>query len=174
MVSYLLAVRRGPAPAMGPLVPCGAFYQTVTPQDNDAPDTSPADDAFYKACKPAGLFDDEQLNRLDPALGSGGTSAWFHARLKKDGTPHPSGHDGVPPEAFRQLLELAETVIASLARQIVSGVIAPNPYRLNSVTTCRFCAFKSLCPFDRLYGPWRKKIPALSGRRALNFVLETT
>ena len=173
LVSYLLAVRRGPAPAMGPLVPCGAFYQTVTPQDNDAPDASPADDAFYKACKPAGLFDDEQLNRLDPALGSGGTSAWFHARLKKDGTPHPSGHDGVPPEAFRQLLELAETVIASLARQIVSGVIAPNPYRLNSVTACRFCAFKSLCPFDRLYGPWRKKIPALSGRRALNFVLET-
>ena len=85
-----------------------------------------------------------------------GTGDWFPIKLTKDGPPAKSGHDGITAEQFAQLLAIARKTMERLADEILSGSTGPAPYQSGKITACKHCDFKALCPFDRVYGQYRK------------------
>ncbi|HVS72123.1 MAG TPA: PD-(D/E)XK nuclease family protein [Phycisphaerae bacterium] len=137
-------------------IPLGIRQKSV-PAPEDAPDQN--SDAFYQQFqKPRGIVDESAAHLLDhailPSEDAGDKSNWFNIGYKKDGGI-PKNSDMLPHQDFQLLLDFARWKVASLAAELVSGKIAPSPYRSRGQAPCTDCQFSSLCPFDPSTDPYR-------------------
>ncbi|HVX84006.1 MAG TPA: PD-(D/E)XK nuclease family protein [Phycisphaerae bacterium] len=148
-------------------IPLGIRQKSV-PAPEDAPDQN--SDAFYQQFqKPRGIVDESAAHLLDhailPSEDAGDKSAWFNIGYKKDGGI-PVHSDMLPHDDFQLLLDFARWKVASLAAELVSGKIAPSPYRSRGQAPCTDCQFSSLCPFDPTTDPYRD-LPHIPPRETL-------
>ena len=104
-------------------------------------------DAFdYKA---RGIFDGSYFKHLDKNINSGWSKFYNFGVTKGDeqyGYYTSSG--SLKPDDFNRILELARDKIISLAKEILSGKITVNPYRLGQESPCEYCDYLSVCRFD--------------------------
>lgn len=159
LVGYLLAMQNAKRPDGTAIQPVGAFYQFVRAKPaamKKGQAISPADAQYYKQCQPRGLFDSDFSDALESGSIENRKGDWFPIKLTKDGPPAKSGHDGITAEQFAQLLAIARKTMERLADEILSGSTGPAPYQSGKITACKHCDFKALCPFDRVYGQYRK------------------
>ena len=84
------------------------------------------------------------------ARGLGGdyaSSSVIPVSINRDGSlSKRSG--AVSPADFSFLLSYAERMTGDLAREIMTGKTAPDPWMSGNTTACDYCAFRSVCGFD--------------------------
>ncbi len=174
LIGYLLALQNARLPNDTAIQPAGAFYQFVRAKPTAMKETqaiSPADAQYYKACLPRGLFVSDFSNLLESDLVLNDRGNWFPIKFTKGGPSARSGHDGVSAKQFAQLLAIARKTMERLVDDILSGSTAPSPFQCGAKTACAHCDFKALCPFDRLYGHYRKIPSGSVGIKAIESVL---
>ena len=75
---------------------------------------------------------------------------------KKDGS-FTAASSVVTPEDYSALRSYANDKIREFGRKILEGDIAVDPYEKGQTSSCKYCAYKSICGFD-------KKIPGYDMR----------
>ena len=61
---------------------------------------------------------------------------------------HKNTSDACESDEFAALLGLVERRIVDLADRIIAGQIDVSPYRINAMSPCVHCDFRSVCRFD--------------------------
>ena len=153
LLTHLLVLEANGQPIAGKrLEAAAAFYLPLLRKIEDvnhpseAPD--PADPASRLKLKPRGLFDRRCLGALDRELQSG-SSQVVQAHINKNGElGRRNSSDAAESDEFRRLLNTVAKKLGELADQILSGRIDVKPYRLNNVSPCARCDYRSVCRFD--------------------------
>jgi ATP-dependent helicase/nuclease subunit B len=118
--------------------------------DVEHPDEAldPHDPRFHLRVKPRGVFDAGFLAALDSSLDRGFSDV-VSAFVSKDGTLGRRGStDAADPAEFAALLDFVRRRIGELADGIVGGGVEVLPYRMNRVTPCPRCEYRSVCRFE--------------------------
>ncbi|MFO7246246.1 MAG: PD-(D/E)XK nuclease family protein, partial [Bacillota bacterium] len=113
-----------------------------------------------KAARLTGLTaaDPRVIRAMDAETGAG-VSPLVDAGLNKDGTPRKSPRV-VPREHLQHLLEFVRGRMAELAAGVLSGRVAPQPYRWpDGSVPCRYCPYKPVCRFEGAHGFHRHLAP---------------
>lgn len=169
--AYLaVVVAAAPGWLGGPAHPAGAYYQPMVDPVVDEPAGAGGDDPEaarrerLKASKLAGLTVAEPrvIRAMDAEVGAG-VSELVEAGLTKDGAPRKS--DKVAPEQdVQRLLGFVQRRMADLAGGVLSGRVAPRPYRKpDGEVPCGYCPFRAVCRFEGSYQPYRH-LPPVDGR----------
>jgi len=144
---YMLAVRNAAGATATEVA--GAFYMPI--------EVSPAKTTLGKLPEKAGGFDykargvfnGELSRQLDSAADSGWSKFYNFSITAKDEQYGNYGISGaLRPDDFERLLKFTERKIIELAGRIVSGEIDVRPYRLNQISPCSYCKYRSVCRFD--------------------------
>ncbi len=83
-------------------------------------------------------------------------SKWYAIKFNKNGTPSKVGNDALESEDYATVLTYSRWKIGALADELMSGRIAPHPTRQEKRTSCDYCDFQSICPFDQVSGSYRE------------------
>jgi ATP-dependent helicase/nuclease subunit B len=142
---YMLAVLNASA---GCQQVAGAFYMPVevSPERAALEEISSESEGLdYKA---KGIFNGEFAEHLDRQASK--DSSFYNFYVTKDGWPYGSyaNRGALRPADFEKVLEFTEKKMVELARDILSGRIDVNPYRLNTQSACSYCKYKPVCRFD--------------------------
>jgi len=141
---YMLAIRNASDTNIDKVV--GGFYMPIEVSPKKAAFTEILDEAERFNYKAKGIFNGEFFRQLDRA----DSNRFYNFFVTKKGDPfgydHRSG--ALRPGIFETVLRFTEDKIVRLAGDIVSGDIGARPYRLNNVSPCRYCKYKSVCRFD--------------------------
>ena len=97
--------------------------------------------------------DIDVINKLDTTItdedsGSFGSSTVIPVELKKDGTPSARS-DVLSEEELSVISGFVNKKIKSIGRGILDGDISLQPYERGNRSACTFCAYASVCGFDR-------------------------
>jgi ATP-dependent helicase/nuclease subunit B len=153
LLTYLLVLQASGEELAGkPLTPVAAFYLPLLRRMNDLdhPDEAldPDDPRFHLRVKPRGVFNAEFLAGLDSALDRGFSDV-INAFVSKDGTlGRRNSSDAADAAEFAGLLKFVRRRIGELADGIVGGAVDVLPYRMNRVTPCPHCEYRSVCRFE--------------------------
>lgn len=153
LLTYLLVLQaNGEQLAGKKLTPAAAFYVRLLRklEDIDHPDNAmPADDPrFELRIKPRGIFDARTLPNLDSELTTGNSDVVNAYVSKTGGFGYRDRSDVAESAEFAGLLAHVQRRLGELGDQILSGSIAIQPYRINRLTPCPRCDFRSVCRFD--------------------------
>lgn len=97
--------------------------------------------------KPNGLVNEgEEIYRAMDSDFSG-NSAVIPIGIKSDGTLKATSAT-VTTEEFELLSAYVNQVLEQSGKEILSGKVETNPYRLEGRTACEYCAYHSVCCFD--------------------------
>ncbi|HUT31620.1 MAG TPA: PD-(D/E)XK nuclease family protein [Sedimentisphaerales bacterium] len=142
---YMLAVRNTPA---GYEQVAGAFYMPVevSPDKGTLEKLSSETEGF--AHKARGIFNGEFAEQLDRQASR--ESIFYNFYGTKDGRPYGSyaTRGALRPADFEKVLTFTARKMVALARDILSGKIDVNPYRLNTQSPCGYCVYRPVCRFD--------------------------
>ncbi|MCY2951961.1 MAG: exodeoxyribonuclease V subunit gamma [Planctomycetota bacterium] len=152
LASLLVLQAHGHKLAGQPLTPVAAFYVRLLRElervdhPSDAPD--PSDPKFAIGDKQRGILNTDYFEFIDSTPDCTNSDI-VAARKKKDGSfGYKNFTDIAAPDEFSALLTHTRHCIARLADQLLSGHIDSTPYRINTLTPCPSCDYKSLCRFD--------------------------
>ena len=145
LVGYLLALRQSGESLTGrPILPVAAFYlpllepyQSVAHPDVEKPTTF----------QWRGIADAAALPVLDNTVVPGQGSAFFSARVKKDGEPYANS-DLATSEQLSALMQHVGRRMGELADDLLDGNVSVAPYRLSRQTPCSFCEYRSVCRYE--------------------------
>ncbi|MFC1635353.1 PD-(D/E)XK nuclease family protein [Planctomycetota bacterium] len=141
---YMLAVRKATDAKIDKVA--GAFYMPieVSPKKATFPEVLEEKDRFNHKAK--GIFNGDFFRQLDRS----DSNLFYNFFVTKKGDQYgQAGWSGaLKPGIFEKVLQFSEEKIVQLAREIVSGEIGVKPYRLNNVSPCSYCKYKSVCRFD--------------------------
>jgi ATP-dependent helicase/nuclease subunit B len=126
----------------------GAFYIPVEVPTKQAAldELSEKSESFgYKA---KGIFSGRFAQYLDK--GASKDSKFYNFYVTKDGEPYGSyeNRGALRPEHFEEVLKFTEKKIVQLAKEILSGKIEVQPYRIGTDIPCSYCKYKPVCRFD--------------------------
>jgi ATP-dependent helicase/nuclease subunit B len=153
LLTYLLVLQASGEELAGtPLTPVAAFYLPLLRRmsDLDHPDEAldPDDPRFHLRVKPRGVFDADFLPAFDSSLDRGFSDV-VSAFMNKDGTlGRRNASDAADPAEFAGLLAYVRRRIGELADGVVRGAVDVLPYRMNRVTPCPRCEYRSVCRFE--------------------------
>lgn len=146
LVGYLIALRQaGRSLAGRPVRPVAALYLPLLEPFKSV--AHPDDDkgAPYK-CR--GILDSSVVEAIDDTVvASGPGSTFVSARLKKDGQPYDAC-DLAERGQLTAAIAHVERRMGELADAIIDGAIEIQPFRLNRIMPCSFCAYKSVCRYE--------------------------
>ncbi len=153
LLSALLALRANGRELAGrELDPIGAFYLRLIRRIEDVkhPDEAlPLDDPARRlATPPRGIFDTRAVPVLDSEF-TVGSSQVVKLFVKKDGqlgNRHQT--DAAETDEIEALLQHVRERLGQLADEILAGHIDIAPYRLNRLTPCPHCEYRSICRFE--------------------------
>jgi ATP-dependent helicase/nuclease subunit B len=134
------------------------YYHIDDPMAQGTADTK-ADDinqAIREQLKMTGLVSENMdiVQMLDNTIIS--KSDIIPVGIKKDGS-FTAASSVVTPEDYSALRLYANDKIREFGRKILEGDIAVDPYEKGQTSSCKWCAYKSICGFD-------KKIPGYDMR----------
>jgi ATP-dependent helicase/nuclease subunit B len=168
LLAYLNALRHWPASGAtfgaARLVPAGVFYVNLRGKygrDASRLEVLAGVDAARKlAYQHRGRFDGRMLRKLDgrPGISQGDQ---FNFRLTNTGAIHASSRDAVDAGKFAALLDMVESNLVQMGRDIFSGMVRIDPYRKGAVVACDQCSFHAICRID----PWTHRYRVLKTRR---------
>lgn len=152
LLAGILALREANPGTGRSLDPIGGFYLQLlrTIERIDHPDDAPSDDDPKRnlASTPRGVFDARSLPILDSDF-AGGRSQVVSVFVKKDGSLGLRNNtDAVEPAEFEALLSHARDQMGRAADGILAGQIDVAPYRINRISPCPRCEFRSVCRFE--------------------------
>ena len=147
--------------------PVAGFYvRLIRPlerADDPAAEPGPGDPLFDLRTKPRGIIDYSFLPLLDAGFANADPSAerhlrhesaGYHARTKADGGPY-AACDVAETESIDALMARVRGLMAEAASGILSGEVAPRPYRLGRRTPCGRCECRPVCRFETPPGRYR-------------------
>lgn len=145
LVGYLIALQQAGASLTGrPIAPVAALYlpllepfKNVSRPDEDKP----------KPYQWEGVLDVGHLDAIDTSARDAGSSAFYAAKLKKDGEPYANS-DLASADQIRALMQHVGRRMGELADGIIEGDISVAPYRLRRQTPCSFCPYRALCRYE--------------------------
>jgi ATP-dependent helicase/nuclease subunit B len=164
LLTYLLVLQASGQELAGkPLTPVAAFYLPLLRRMNDLdhPDEAldPDDPRFHLRVKPRGVFDSDFLAGFDSSLDRGFSDV-VNAFVSKDGTlGRRNSSDAADTAEFAGLLEYVRRRIGELADGIIAGAVDVTPYRMNRVTPCPRCEYRSVCRFKPSINRYRNLEP---------------
>ncbi|UCC96778.1 MAG: exodeoxyribonuclease V subunit gamma [Phycisphaerales bacterium] len=141
---YILAVRSSGGAQYENVV--GAFYMPVQVSPTKATLLQMSDKTGSFKRRANGIFNGDFFRQLDHS--DSNTFYNFFVTKKGDQYGYPNRSGALTPEAFEEVLRLAERKIVRLAQDIVSGEISIRPYRLKKESPCGYCCYKPVCRFD--------------------------
>lgn len=145
LVGYLLALQQtGESLAGRPIRPVAAMYLSLI---EPYAQVSHPDAERKSGMKWRGVLEREGLKTLDEMIEPGTGSAFFAARLKKDGDPDARG-DVAGRAELAALMHYVGRRMGELADRLLDGDIAVSPYRLNKRMPCGYCEFRSVCRYE--------------------------
>ncbi len=150
------------------IVPVGMYYYHIDdPIVAEKADIDPLE-TIYGELKMKGLTNADAYSMVDRRM-TKSSEVVAGLSLKTDGS-FAKGAKVAEPEQMEELSNYALKKSGELAKEIMGGKIAVDPYRYKTESGCDFCAFKSVCGFDpRVEG--YKKTP-LSERTIEDFKQE--
>jgi ATP-dependent helicase/nuclease subunit B len=157
------------------LAPAAVLYVRVlrgiagVSHPDEAPEPETRD--FLLKQKPRGVISSDWANVIDPTIAPGVPSEVINYKLKKDGEPYSSGHEGVEPGTLGLLIEYVRRQVAELADQIIAGEIAVAPYLIARETPCQTCDLHRVCRIDRSMNRYRVLNP-LDQKEALAIIAD--
>ena len=147
--------------------PVAGFYvRLIRPlerADDPAAEPGPGDPLFDLRTKPRGIIDYSFLPLLDAGFANADPSAerhlrhesaGYHARTKADGGPY-AACDVAETESIDALMARVRGLMTEAASGILSGEVAPRPYRLGRRTPCGRCECRPVCRFETPPGRYR-------------------
>ncbi len=170
LLAGLLALRDSGEETGRSFEPIGAFYlQLLRPiKKISHPDEDPKNDS-----SPRGVFDARSLPILDADF-VGGRSQVAKVYVKKDGhLGHRNKSDAVEPAEFEALLARAREQMGQAADGILAGRIEVTPFRLNRISPCPRCEFRSVCRFETTINRYRV-LPSLGRQETLTRLVENS
>lgn len=112
-------------------------------------------------------LDVKLVKMMDKSLDVG-VSDIVPAYIKSDGTISEQKTTGLKKEEFKSLQKHIMKTIKDISKEVLSGNIDIKPYYKNKSTPCEFCAYKSICQFDKgKFGNSYKYIPNLTKEEVL-------
>ena len=109
--------------------------------------------------------EDDVLSLTDSALYSEdgsripGSSTVINLSFKKDGGISQHSESAVvTQEDFDLINTIASKKAETLARDILSGNVAAEPYEYKTENACKYCDYRSVCQFDRHLGDRFRKV----------------
>jgi ATP-dependent helicase/nuclease subunit B len=152
--AYLAALEHLPearqALAANQLVAAGGFFVNLRGEFRSTGSRAEALDdpaaALRKGYQHAGRFDETFVKKLDPL------------QNREQFRTHSNAHDPMRSATFRELLDRAILNLRRFGSGILSGKVAPDPYRRGIETACQNCDYASVCRFD----PWTQPFRSLS------------
>ena len=96
------------------------------------------------------VADKELVQLIDSTLSQpGAKSRFIHASLKKGGELSGGAAFLRQPRELELLLEYVEKLLQRTGKDILSGCIAPTPYRnKQGRAACAYCSYRAICGFD--------------------------
>ena len=144
---YILAVSHAGGSNVKDAV--GAFYMPVEVGAAGATieqSTKKAANLDYKA---KGIFNGRFFEQLDGEVNSGWSRFYSFRITAKDGEyGNYKVSAALRPDDFARLLDFTWKKIVELAKEILSGRIDIEPYRMSHKSPCAYCSYKPLCRFD--------------------------
>ena len=155
--AYLAVLRHWPNPGesfgAAHLVPAGVFYVSLRGKyDREAhrrDALADTDEARRRAYRHSGRFDARALPQLDARPGAR-QGDQFNYRLTNDGNLYKTSREALPTAEFAAMLDLVETNLKQMGRDIFSGLAKVSPYRKGAATACDQCGYHAICRID----PW--------------------
>ena len=87
------------------------------------------------------------IKMMDNSLKEGASNI-IPVTLKKDGEISASKSNCIKENEFEELQNKVKDIIKQIGKEILSGKIDINPYKLNNNTGCDYCEYKSICNFN--------------------------
>lgn len=157
LLTYLLVTRQFLAQQQGgEAIPVGMLYYFLKrPRASLASHGESQQDIIEalekKLLMPGWIVADKELVQLiDSTLSEpGANSRFIYAKIKKGGELKADAAHLKQPRELELLLEYVERLLQNTGRDILSGRIAPVPYKnKNGHTTCEYCNYRAICGFD--------------------------
>jgi ATP-dependent helicase/nuclease subunit B len=164
LLTYLLALQaNGEKLAGKPITPVAAFYlplmRRLTDVDHPKEAPDPKDPEFHLRVKPRGVFREDCTDTLDSQFDRGWSDV-LAAFKNKDGQLGNRGKSDVAgTEEFGMLLAHVKRRIGELVDEMVTGNVSVTPYRLNGITPCPRCDYRSVCRFEPSINRYRTLQP---------------
>lgn len=137
------------------VIPAAMLYYHVsdpmTETDKGRPDIAEIEAAILDELKMTGMVsDDEEVIRLlDKDFET--KSTVIPVARKKDGS-FTQASSILSDEDFETVSDFVNHKIKELGTSILNGYIGLNPYAQKDMTACTYCAYKSVCGFDKKLG----------------------
>jgi len=169
LLAYLSVLRRWPNASetfgWARLIPAGVFYVNLRGKyDRESSRREALGDAEQirkRAYRHTGRFDARALRQLD-ARPDAQEGDQFNYRLTKNGQIYKSCREPLSTEQFYRLLDLVETNLKQMGRQVYAGMAKVDPYQKGSDTACGKCDYRSICRID----PWAHRYRVLKRTEA--------
>ena len=170
LLAYLLVLRdHGERLAGTKVIPGGAFYLPLLGEFEKVDHPAEADQedfTAYGCYKPRGIVDFDAIDRLDPELTTGRSSAFSVHRTKEGDLGNIDSTDAVHANGMQLMLDHVSRRMGELADQWLSGDIAVKPVRLGRTLPCPRCPYRSVCRFEYTLKQMRG-LPTMSRSRVL-------
>lgn len=137
------------------VIPAAMLYYHVsdpmTETEEAAPVPSEIEEAILDELKMTGMVSDDEavIRLLDKGFDT--KSTVLPVARKKDGS-YTKASSVLSEEDFETVSSYVNHKIKELGTSILDGDIALNPYEQQDATSCAYCAYKSVCGFDRRLG----------------------
>ncbi|MCR4991936.1 MAG: PD-(D/E)XK nuclease family protein [Lachnospiraceae bacterium] len=152
--------------------PAGMYYYKIddplieSKEGNPGTDEEPEADIIKKQrLDGITVGEDDVLSLTDSALYSEdgnripGSSTVINLSFKKDGGISQHSESAVvTQEDFDLINTIASKKAETLARDILSGNVAADPYEYKTENACKYCDYRSVCQFDRHLGDRFRKV----------------
>lgn len=153
------------------VLPAAMLYYHVsdpmTETGEAAPDPSEVEEAILDELKMTGMVSDDEavIRLLDKGFET--KSTVLPVAKKKDGG-YTKASSVLSEEDFETVSNYVNHKIKELGMSILDGDIALNPYEQKDAASCEYCAYKSVCGFDRRLGAGLvRHLEELDNERAL-------
>jgi ATP-dependent helicase/nuclease subunit B len=153
LLAYLLVIRdHGDKLSNTRIIPTGSFYLPLVAGLPRVDHPSEADKAGFNPhaeMRPAGVFDFDWIDSLDPECTDGTRSRTIRAGKLKDGKlANANRSDAVASGQLPLLLDHVRSKLTSLAEAWLSGDVAVRPAHLGKDLPCTYCDYRAVCRFE--------------------------